>query len=59
MKISPKFTDMDWKKLNLTGTDSKDWEKAIEISEDRIKGRFFNIIDKIESCTYAGSVVIV
>ncbi len=43
--ISPKFKIEDYLNLNLDIHSSQDkWKKAIEIFEDRIRGRFFNAI---------------
>jgi hypothetical protein len=53
MKIAPKtnggyWTVEDWRRLNLGSNDDfgneKDWEMAIQIFEDRIKGRFIDAI---------------
>lgn len=44
MKISLKYTDDDWHKLDLDKNE-KDWETAIHILESRINERYFNPVD--------------
>ena len=41
MAISPHYTVIDWRQLNLD-RNSGDWEKAICIFDDRIRGRYIN-----------------
>jgi hypothetical protein len=46
--ISAMYKKEDFIKLNLTITSAeKDWCKAIDIFQDRIKGRYMDIIDRI------------
>ncbi|MBK1810780.1 hypothetical protein JHL18_09035 [Clostridium sp. YIM B02505] len=46
--ISPRYKKEDFINLNLTMTSNQeDWIKAIDIFEDRIRGRYLNIIDRI------------
>ncbi|WP_299207967.1 hypothetical protein [uncultured Dokdonia sp.] len=47
IKISPRFHKSDWGNLNLKGKTS-DWIKAVEIFDDRMKGRFFEQIQLLE-----------
>jgi hypothetical protein len=54
--ISPKYRLSDWKNLEFKKED--DWLKAIEIVEDRIRGRFVTWIDRIASEQFSGFVVI-
>lgn len=54
--ISPKYAVEDWKSVDFS-TDGG-WSKAIDIFEDRIRGRFLNHIDAIKSRTYAGFAVL-
>lgn len=56
MRISPKYTINDW--INLTFSTEEDWQKAVDIFEDRIHGRYLSIIAKIENCEYAGFVIL-
>ncbi|WP_322807273.1 hypothetical protein [Thermanaerothrix sp.] len=58
MRIAPKkgygyWTVMDWSSLNLGKGDDfgneKDWETAIQIFEDRIKGRFIDAIEILKN----------
>ena len=56
MRISPKYNVEHWKALDFSKEDG--WQKAIDIFEDRIQGRFLNIIDTIESREYAGFAVL-
>ncbi|MGH9805165.1 MAG: hypothetical protein ACRD4D_08325 [Candidatus Acidiferrales bacterium] len=45
MKIAPGVEDADWKGLDLDTPDSPDWERAIAILEQRLRGRFTDVID--------------
>jgi len=55
MKISPYYTVEDWNALDFSR--EQDWLKAINIFEDRIKGRFFEFIDKIKKFEFGGFAV--
>lgn len=44
MHISPKYTVDDWNSLNLNNNES-DWQKAIDMLNDRIRGRYFTPIE--------------
>ncbi len=48
MRISPKYTVSDWQQLNLD-QDENDWQKAVEILNDRIRGRYFSPIEMLIS----------
>lgn len=48
IQISPKYYKSDWEKLSLEGK-SSDWKKAVEIFDDRMKGRFFDQIDLLNN----------
>jgi len=54
--ISPQYRLDRWKALRFDKED--DWQKAIEIVEDRIRGRFVIWIDKVASEQFSGFVVI-
>ena len=54
--ISPKYRLNHWKALKFDKED--DWRKAIEIVEDRIRGRFVTWIDKLAPEQFSGFVVI-
>jgi hypothetical protein len=56
MWISPKYRVYDWKAL--TFSNEEDWQKAIVIFEDRIRGRFLNFIDLIKCHEYSGFAVL-
>lgn len=56
MSISPKYRVYDWKAL--TFSNEEDWQKAIVIFEDRIRGRFLNFIDLIKCHKYSGFAVL-
>jgi len=56
MRISPRFTVDDWKAL--TFSTEKEWQKAINIFEDRIYGRFLQFIPLIEDYEYSGFAVL-
>lgn len=53
--ISPKYTTEDWKRLDFSK--EEDWQRAVDILEDRIRGRFFDIVDKIQGESFAGFAV--
>lgn len=48
-KISPKYKVSDWCSLNLKKENSRDWQKAIDIFDDRIQGRFLRQVVALES----------
>lgn len=48
MYISPKYTVYDWQQLHLD-RDENDWQKAVEILNDRIRGRYFSPIELLIS----------
>ncbi len=55
MKVSPNYDSNDWQQLTLPlDTTTPDWNKAIAIFKDRIEGRFFNQIEKIEDNIFSG-----
>jgi len=56
MKISPKYSVDDWKVLTFNS--EEDWQKAIDIFEDRIRGRFLKIVDIISKYEFAGFAVL-
>jgi len=56
MRISPRYTDDDWRKLSSSTED--EWQKAIDIFEDRVRGRFLEPIFRIEKYNYAGFAVL-
>ena len=56
MFISPHYTSYDWKKLTFSTED--EWQRGINIFEDRIRGRFLKPISYIEGYTYAGFAVL-
>lgn len=56
MRISPRYYDADWTALDLKT--EKGWERGIEILEDRIRGRFLDMIGRIESAKFAGFAIL-
>lgn len=56
MKISPTYSIADWKKLDFSA--EGDWPTAVAIFEDRIRGRFLDMVDKIEDRPFAGFAVL-
>lgn len=60
MEISPNYSTEDWNALDLSNPTENNalWERAISIFEDRIRGRFIDIVDKIRSMPYSGFVVL-
>lgn len=59
MDISPNYSTRDWDALDLSNPRNNldSWETAILIFEDRIRGRFLDIVDQIQSLSYSGFVV--
>lgn len=56
MKISPAYTDTEYSQLNFEN--EADWQRAIDMLENRIKGRFLDPIKKIEKGEYSGFAVL-
>lgn len=48
IKISPNYYQEDWKNLNFDDGNSDDWQKAIEIFNDRMQGRFLKQIKVLD-----------
>jgi hypothetical protein len=55
MKISPHYTDTDWV---AAFSDTPNWNQAIKIVEDRIKGRWLSWADKIAEEQFSGFAVL-
>ena len=55
MRISPRYDVDDWAELAFTT--EQEWQKAICIFEDRIRGRFLEIIDRVKGEEFAGFAV--
>jgi len=56
MLISPQYKTDDWKDLDFSN--EEDWQKAIVIFEDRIRGRFLKFIDLIKDYEFSGFAVL-
>ena len=56
MRISPQYSVSDWKGLDFSK--EQGWQRAADIFEDRIKGRFLEIIERIDGLVHAGFVVL-
>ena len=56
ISISPKYTSEDWEKLQFHTAD--DWDKAVKMLEDRIIGRFFEVVARIRQYGYAGFAIL-
>jgi len=56
MRISRRFSVDDWKALNFSTEEQ--WQKAIDIFEDRIHSRFFQVTGKIAHDEQAGFAVL-
>jgi len=55
MKISPKYTDKQW---NEAFDGREDWKTAIDIVEDRLRGRWLMWVDQIAATRYSGFAVL-
>lgn len=55
VSISPQYTVQHWRALNFSR--EEDWQKAVDIFEDRIRGRFLTMIDHIQHELFAGFAV--
>lgn len=49
MEIAPGFTCKDWKALDLSAVDSKDWNKALSVLKTRITERYIEPVDLLIS----------
>jgi hypothetical protein len=56
LRISPKYTSLDWQALNAT--DPKDWPKAADVVRDRLEGRFLRFASSWLSDKHSGFVVL-
>lgn len=56
LRISPRYTSLDWQRLNLSNT--KDWSTAAEIVRDRLDGRFLRFASDCLKKRYSGFVVL-
>jgi len=56
--ISPRYKASQWRALRLDTHDEADWLKAVNIVEDRIKGRFVRWIDSIVVERFSGFAVV-
>ena len=56
MFISPKFRVADWAALDLSK--EKDWKKATAIIADRLDGRFFKMVERIQDEDFSGFAVL-
>src|SRR5262245_59981035 len=56
MRVSPRFSAEDWRRLD--SNKQGDWSRAIEIFEDRIRGRFLAPINAILWYPWSGFCVL-
>ena len=56
MRISPQYCVNDWRKLTFSTED--EWQRGINMLEDRIQSRFLDVINLIEREIYAGFAVL-
>jgi len=56
--ISPKYKASQWRALHLGADNEAEWAKAVDIAEDRIKGRFVRWIDSLVDEKFSGFVVV-
>jgi hypothetical protein len=45
MEIAPRIDAAAWKKLDLDAPDHPDWDRGISILEQRLRGRFTDVVD--------------
>jgi hypothetical protein len=57
VKISPRFTEDAWRRINFSTEDG--WRRAIGVVEDRIEGRWLKWVDQIIQGSYSGFAVLV
>lgn len=56
MQISPKYSSSDWIRLDLRSESS--WKGGIRILDDRIKGRFLRMVERIQGEDFSGFSVL-
>lgn len=56
LRISPHYTVSHWQALDFSR--EEDWQKGVNILEDRMRGRFLEPICRMERYTYAGFAVL-
>ena len=56
MYISPQYEVAHWAALDLSN--ELDWKKAVAILQDRMNGRFFDIVDQIQDGDFSGFAVL-
>lgn len=56
MRISPKYTDAHW--IALEFTSEADWQRAVDIFEDRIRRRFLDTIQHLDRMEFSGFAVL-
>jgi hypothetical protein len=59
LQISPSYSVEDWNRLDLTypSQNENDWQKSFLIFEDRIRGRFLDIVENIQLQAFSGFVI--
>lgn len=60
LRIAPRrdgryWTVEDWKATDFSNEEG--WQKAIDIFEDRIRGRFLGVVEKIQCHTFSGFAI--
>ena len=56
MRISPKYRVRHWVGLDLQTEEG--WKKGIDIFEDRMRGRFLDMVRRIERADFAGFAIL-
>jgi hypothetical protein len=56
LRISPKYTSLDWQALDSSTSD--DWPRAVDIVRDRLEGRFLGFATKFLRSKDSGFVVL-
>ncbi len=56
LRISPRYTSLDWKALDQNNPDH--WGQAVDMLRDRLEGRFVKFADKLLPDQFSGFVVL-
>ena len=57
MRISKKYNSSEWNALNLSNSQSDDWNTGIEIIKDRFESRYINYLSQLNQELFSGFIV--